>query len=50
MLGNAIAIGAGFLAAYGYWGYQLWLQFGNPLFPFYDGLWAPVRAYVDWHP
>ena len=29
---------AGAVLAYGYWGWQLWQQFGNPLYPFYDNL------------
>jgi hypothetical protein len=45
---NAFAIGLGFCLAYGYWGYQLWLQFGNPLFPFYDNLFEPVRNILRW--
>ena len=48
MLINAVAIGAGFCVAYGYWGYQLWLQFGNPLFPFYDNLFEPLRKMMGW--
>jgi hypothetical protein len=40
---------AGFIVVYGYWGYQLWAMFGNPLFPFYDGYWEPVRVYLGWH-
>ncbi len=33
----AFAIVVGFVVSYGYWGHQLWLQFGNPIYPFYDG-------------
>ncbi len=40
---------AGFIVVYGYWGYQLWAMFGNPLFPFYDGYLEPVRVYLGWH-
>lgn len=47
---NAIAIGLGFAVSYGYWGYQLWLQFGNPLFPFYDAIFEPIRTVLGWHP
>jgi hypothetical protein len=46
---NAVAIGVGFCVAYGYWGYQLWLQFGNPLFPFYDNFFEPLRQIMGWH-
>jgi hypothetical protein len=48
MLINVAAIGVGFGVAYGYWGYQLWLQFGNPLFPFYDNLFEPLRKMLGW--
>lgn len=41
---------AGFALAYGYWGWNLWLQFGNPLYPFYEGLFIPLRAWVGWSP
>lgn len=43
------AMAAGFLVTYGYWGYQLWLQFGNPFFPFYDPYFEPVRHLLGWH-
>lgn len=45
---NAFAVALGFGVTYGYWGYQLWLQFGNPLFPFYDGYFEPMRAMLGW--
>jgi hypothetical protein len=32
------------------WGEQLWVHFGNPFFPYFDDLFAPVRAAVGWHP
>jgi len=41
---------AGFALAYGYWGWKLWEQFGNPLYPFYDGRFAALRAAVGWQP
>lgn len=46
---NTIAIGVGFGITYGYWGYQLWLQFGNPLYPFYDGYFEAARTLLGWH-
>jgi hypothetical protein len=49
LLINAVATVAGFCLAYGYWGYQLWLHFGNPLFPFYDNLFEPLRKMLGWH-
>ena len=39
----AIAVALGFVVTYGYWGYQLWLQFGNPVYPFYDGVFHQWR-------
>ncbi len=45
---NAAAVGLGFGVTYGFWGYQLWLQFGNPLFPFYDSYFEPLRTMVGW--
>ncbi len=34
---SAFAVALGFVITYGYWGYLLWLQFENPIYPFYDG-------------
>jgi hypothetical protein len=48
VLGGVAAI-AGFVLAYGYWGWQLWMQFGNPVYPFYDPWFAPLRAMLGWH-
>jgi hypothetical protein len=45
---NAIAIGVGFGITYGYWGYQLWSQFGNPLYPFYDSYFESYRTLLGW--
>lgn len=39
---------AGFLLGYGPWGWLLWRQFGNPVFPFYDHWFAPLRAWAGW--
>jgi hypothetical protein len=41
---------AGFCLLYGYWGWQLWSHYGNPMYPFYDHLFAPLRAWLGWHP
>lgn len=38
----------GLVAAYGYWGALLWRDFGNPMYPFYDGLFAHVRTLTGW--
>lgn len=48
MLLHSVAIGIGFTAAYGYWGYLLWREFGNPFYPFYDGLFESVREASRW--
>jgi hypothetical protein len=45
LLGSAGALG-GFLAGYGYWGWMLWRHFGNPVFPFYDHWFAPLRTWL----
>jgi hypothetical protein len=26
----------------------LWRHFGNPMYPFYDPLFAPLRAWLGW--
>jgi hypothetical protein len=39
---------AGFVALYGWWGWHLWHQFGNPVFPFADGLFEPLRTMLGW--
>jgi hypothetical protein len=44
----AIGICVGFAALYGWWGWQLWLRFGNPVFPFYDGVFEQVRILIGW--
>jgi hypothetical protein len=51
LLNVAIACAAtllGTVLTYGYWGWQLWQHFGNPLYPFYDGLIAPLRSALGW--
>ena len=40
----------GFGLVYGYWGAQLWAHFGNPVYPFYDNLFAQLRALTGWQP
>lgn len=40
----------GFIVTYGYWGWQLWSHFGNPIYPFYDSVFMPLRAFVRWAP
>lgn len=38
------ATAAAFALVYGYWGLQLWEHFGNPVYPFHDDLFAPLRG------
>ena len=40
---GSMATLAGFLVSYGYWGLQLWVHYGNPIYPFYDHWFAPLR-------
>jgi hypothetical protein len=47
---GCLALLAGFFLAYGYWGAQLWNHFGNPMYPFYDGWFAHLRALTGWQP
>lgn len=44
------AILAGFALCYGYWGWQLWYHYGNPIYPFYDHLFAHAREWLGWRP
>lgn len=38
----------GFALAYAPWGIALWHEFGNPIYPFYDPLFAPLRDAAGW--
>jgi hypothetical protein len=40
----------GFILAYGYWGWQLWSHFGNPIYPLYDNWFELPRAWLGWAP
>lgn len=44
-----LAVLASYAACYGYWGWQLWSHFGNPIYPLYDGWFEPLRAFTGWH-
>lgn len=50
MVLGGVAMLSGFIVTYGYWGRLLWLHFGNPVYPFYDPLFATVRALLGWQP
>lgn len=45
---GSLGAAAAFLLAYGYWGWVLWRHFGNPVYPFYDHWFVPVRAWLGW--
>lgn len=50
---SRVAIGGGatvlgFVAGYAPWGWQMWHQFGNPVYPFYDGWFDSMRAISGW--
>jgi hypothetical protein len=47
MLAGALTL-LGFALAYGWWGWQLWVHTGNPVYPFYDDVFERVRAAVGW--
>lgn len=47
---GGLATLAGYVLVYGYWGAQLWSHFGNPIYPFYDPWFAPLRALTGWTP
>jgi hypothetical protein len=50
MTWGSIATLAGFFLLYGYWGWQLWSHYGNPLYPFHDGWFEPLRNLLGWRP
>jgi hypothetical protein len=41
---------AGILICYGHWGWEMWVHYGNPVYPFYDNWFEPVRATLGHHP
>lgn len=47
---GGLATVVGFVFTYGYWGWQLWTRLGNPMYPFYDPLFAPLRQITGWAP
>jgi hypothetical protein len=50
MMLASVATLAGFFLLYGYWGWQLWSHYGNPMYPFYDYWFAPLRDWLGWQP
>ncbi len=47
-LWGSLATLAGFSIVYGYWGSLLWSHFGNPIYPFAEDWFAPLRSLVGW--
>ena len=45
---GCLAMTVAAVVIYAYWGWQLWTHFGNPVYPFYDGLFAPIRTWCGW--
>lgn len=45
--GGLLAV-LGFALAYGWWGWLLWTNFGNPFYPLFDGLFEPLRQATGW--
>jgi hypothetical protein len=45
-LAGALAL----VATYGVWGVQLWTHFGNPIYPFFDSAFEPLRHWAGWRP
>jgi hypothetical protein len=37
-----------FVLAYGWWGWQMWHLFGNPMYPLYDPWFAVLRELAEW--
>jgi hypothetical protein len=40
--------GLGGGVCYGYWGWQLWTHYGNPIYPFYDSQFTQLRELLGW--
>lgn len=45
LVAGSVATLLAFFLVYGYWGWQLWTHFGNPVYPFYDPWFEPVRQW-----
>jgi hypothetical protein len=43
---GCLATVAGLCLFYGNWGWQLWVHYGDPIYPFYDHWFAPLRAWL----
>jgi hypothetical protein len=47
---GGVATLLGCAVVYGYWGFQLWALYGNPIYPFHDRMFDSVRAWAGWVP
>jgi hypothetical protein len=47
---GGLGVVTGFALTYGPWAAQLWVHVGNPIYPFCDACFAPIRSWVGWHP
>lgn len=45
---GCVAAAVGFIVCYVYWGWQMWVHLGNPLYPFLDHWFEPVRLAFGW--
>lgn len=45
---GGLALLASYGLLYGYWGWQLWSHFGNPIYPLYDNWFASLRDFSGW--
>ncbi|MRD48621.1 hypothetical protein [Caenimonas koreensis] len=45
-----VATGLGFTMSYSYWGWLLWEYAGNPVYPFCNACFQPVRDLLGWKP
>ena len=50
VLRGSLATIVGFASAYGYWGSLLWVNFGNPIYPFADSWFSSLRSMTGWTP
>lgn len=48
VIAGCLATVIAYVVAYGYWGWLLWTFYGDPIYPFYDYWFAPLRAWLNW--
>lgn len=47
---GCLGVLGGVAVFYGAWGWQLWVHYGNPIYPFCDSWFALVRDWTGWQP